>query len=97
MDFISHMVQIKLGFIPRSLKDFKIFISHMVQIKQEGKKSNQEFKSALYPTWFRLNTTNTGRIIVNYPSFISHMVQIKRGNPATINVQSLLYIPHGSD
>ncbi len=53
--FISHMVQMKHEKVLQFKKTVDAFISHMVQMKQKISWLISQYKSSLYPTWFRWN------------------------------------------
>ena len=96
INFISHMVQMKVtGDVNLEESGFH-FISHMVQMKEQKRSGFWMRLSPLYPTWFRWKIDiNCLRCSISF--FISHMVQMKASNGMGEVKKCHLYIPHGSD
>jgi len=96
-DFISHMVQMKVFPYDLLWKSVFIFISHMVQMKDFIRLLDEDFDSALYPTWFRWKLPLWPALKVCIYLYIPHGSDESDTASFIFDLNIRLYIPHGSD
>ena len=73
------------------------FISHMVQMKVLFKKKIMTLILTLYPTWFRWKSGSGRGKDLQCSTLYPTWFRWKRLDKTTIQTESSLYIPHGSD
>jgi|GEM_PF-2320731 len=98
INFISHMVQMKLALAMGAGKTVLIlYIPHGSDETQAGAAIATGFQNFI-SHMVQMKLKQTLQYLRDINAFISHMVQMKHNTPSEIPLKLiLLYIPHGSD